>query len=200
MNKYVYIILGVLILIGVSLYIGNSMGKKEQKNAQIKKEIKYIQVDNKLTENKIDSLNSVIKSLEKKDLKLKKQESTVKEKAEKITIDKPVNKECDDLYNKATTKIGLLNTVISTKDSIENNLRTTIDEKDNVINLKDRIISNKDEEIRLTKELGKPRNKKIVIGLQLGTGGAVSKNNNNLTFQYVPVYVGVGITYKLFEF
>ena len=163
MNKYVYIIIGISILIGVSLYIGNSMGKKEQRNTQIKKEIEYIQVENKESENKIDSLNSVIKKLNSKDLKLKKQETIVIKKADKI---------------------GLLNTVISIKDSIETNLNKTIGEKDNIINLKNDIISNKDEEIRLTKQLSKPRTKKIVVGLQLGTGGALTKRDNNLNIQF----------------
>ena len=110
------------------------------------------------------------------------------------------NKDCEDLYYKASDKIESLNKTITIKDSIENNLRNTIVNKDNVISLKDDIIKNKDSEIELVKSLGKKRDKKYSVSIQLGTGAAVTKNINSINAQFVPIYVGIGISRNIFSF
>jgi hypothetical protein len=198
-QTYVYIIIGILIIIGVSIYIGKSIGNKEQKDIQIKKEIEYIQVDNKQAEKKIDSLQSIVKDLNKKDKSLKTKEVKIREKANEIVLEKPKNEECNEIYEKANAKIEAQNKALVIKDTIEHNLRNIITEKDYIIDTKDRIIANKDKEIELTKELQKPRNKKYSIGIQVGYGGGVTVENNKITFKAVP-YVGIGISRTIFSF
>ena len=200
MKKYIYIIIGIILLIGIAYYIGNSIGKKNQDDIRVKKEIQIVQIDTKKNEKKVDSLNKIISKLEKKDQGFKKQEIKIQDKIKTIFIEKPENKDCEGLYNKASEKIDLLEKVITVKDSVEYNLRNTIEEQDKIISLKDNIIKNKDKEIELNKSLNKKRDKKYSISLHLGTGGAITKNNNNLNIQYVPVYVGVGISRHIFSF
>ena len=193
-------IVGILLLIGLAVYIGKSIGSKEARDKETKTKIEYIHVENKQSIKKIDSLNKVISGLSKKDVILKKEEAKIKEKADEIILIKPENKDCEDLYNTATKKIDLLNQVIVVKDSVESNLRNQIVEKDNVIALKDIIINNKDKEISLIKTLSKPRDKKYSISIHIGTGAAITKNNNNINAQFVPVYIGVGISRNLLSF
>lgn len=199
-KKYIYMIVGILLLIGLAVYIGKSIGSKEARDKETKTKIEYIHVENKQSIKKIDSLNKVISGLSKKDVILKKEEAKIKEKADEIILIKPENKDCEDLYNTATKKIDLLNQVIVVKDSVESNLRNQIVEKDNVIALKDIIINNKDKEISLIKTLSKPRDKKYSISIHIGTGAAITKNNNNINAQFVPVYIGVGISRNLLSF
>lgn len=200
MKKYLYIIVGVIIIIALSYYIGNSVGRKNKEDQQVKKEIKIIQVENKDNIRKIDSLNNKIKQLDKKDNSLKEKEIEIREKIKTIVIEKPENKDCEDLYYKASDKIESLNKTITIKDSIENNLRNTIVNKDKVISLKDDIIKNKDSEIELVKSLGKKRDKKYSVSIQLGTGATVTKNINSINAQFVPIYVGIGISRNIFSF
>lgn len=200
MKKYIYIAIGVIVAVLLSLYIGKSIGEKNQKNKQIKTQIKVIHKDNKEAQKKIDSLNLLVKDLSKKDVIYKNREVVIREKAKNIVIEKPANKECEDLYNKATEKIGYLEETINIKDSIETNLRTQLKLKDNIIFEKDRQLSNKDREIELLKDLGKPRDKKYSISIHVGTGGAVTKNNNSINVQFVPVYVGVGLSRNIISF
>ena len=199
-KKYIYIGIAVIVAILISLYIGKSIGQKDQKDIQIHKQIEYIHVDNQQSVKKIDSLNLVINSLKKKDVVLKKDEAKKKDKADQIIITKPDNPECNELYTNATNKISLLEEIIVIKDSVESNLRVQLVEKDKIISLKDRVLANKDTEIGLLKELGKKRDKKYSISIQVGTGGAITKNSNAINVQYVPVYVGIGISRNILSF
>ena len=200
MRKYIYIVIGILLLIGVTLYIGKKIGEKETRDKDTKTKIEYVQVENKQSIKKIDSLNKLIQGLSKKEIILKKEEVKIKEKAQDIILVKPENKDCEDLYNKSTEKIGLLNQVIIIKDSVESNLKNQIQEQKNVISLKDNIIKNKDIEISLIKTLAKPRDKKYSISIHIGTGAAITKSNNSINAQFVPVYVGIGISRNLISF
>lgn len=85
MKKYLYIIVGVIIIIALSYYIGNSVGRKNKEDQQVKKEIKIIQVENKDNIRKIDSLNNKIKQLDKKDNSLKEKEIEIREKIKTIS-------------------------------------------------------------------------------------------------------------------
>lgn len=199
-NKYIYIGIAFVLAILIALYIGKSNGQKDQKDDQIRTEIKVIHVENKEAIKKVDSLNKVIAKFGKKDVQYKTEYITIKEKADKIYIEKPLNKECDDLYNKATTKINYLEKAIVVKDSIEVNLRKTIALKDNIIFQKDNIIANKDKEIVLIKELNKPRVKKWAVSLQVGTGFGIETLDRNIQVKQIPVYAGVGISRDIFRF
>ena len=199
-NKYIYIGIAFVLAILIALYIGKSNGQKDQKDDQIRTEIKVIHVENKEAIEKVDSLNKVIAKFGKKDVQYKTEYITIKEKADKIYIEKPLNKECDDLYNKATTKINYLEKSIVVKDSIEVNLRKTIALKDNIIFQKDNIIANKDKEIVLIKELNKPRVKKWAVSLQVGTGFGIETLDRNIQVKQIPVYAGVGISRDIFRF
>lgn len=198
-NKYVYLIIGVIILILVSLYIGRSIGNKDQKDVQTKQQIKVIQVENKETIKKIDSLGNVIKSLAKNTQVIKEKETIIREKAKDIKIEKPVNPECDDLYHKSTEKITLLEESLSLSDTIQYNLTGIIDNQNSIIANKDKIIANKDLEIQLTKELNKPRNKKFTVGLGIGYGYGVTSENNKVILKNMP-YIGVTISRTIFSF
>ena len=196
----IWISVVILILLGLSYYLGNSVGKKIQKDHEIKTKIEYIKEDNINAEKKIDSLNKVIVTLNKKDSNLKEKEIEYREVIKHIVIPKPTNPDCDEVYASANKKIDYLNETITTKDSIESNLRVIIYEKDGLIVQKDRIIDNKNKEIELVKELNKPRKKRFVVGLNVSTGYGITSSQNNINLQYVPVQVGIGITYKIFEF
>lgn len=199
-NRYIYIGIAFVLAILIALYIGKSNGQKDQKDDQIRTEIKVIHVENKEAVKKVDSLNKVIAKFGKKDVQYKTEYITIKEKADKIYIEKPLNKECDDLYDKATTKINYLEKAIVVKDSIEVNLRNTIALKDNIIFQKDNIIANKDKEIVLIKELNKPRVKKWAVSLQVGTGFGIETLDRNIQVKQIPVYAGVGISRDIFRF
>lgn len=199
-NRYIYIGIAFILAILIALYIGKSNGQKDQKDDQIRTEIKVIHVENKEAVKKVDSLNKVIAKFGKKDVQYKTEYITIKEKADKIYIEKPLNKECDDLYDKATTKINYLEKAIVVKDSIEVNLRNTIALKDNIIFQKDNIIANKDKEIVLIKELNKPRVKKWAVSLQVGTGFGIETLDRNIQVKQIPVYAGVGISRDIFRF
>ena len=80
MKKYLYIIIGVIIIIALAYYIGNSVGRKNKQDQQVKKEIQIIQVENKDNIRKIDSLNNKIKQLNKKDNSFKEKEIEKKKK------------------------------------------------------------------------------------------------------------------------
>jgi hypothetical protein len=200
MKNYIYFAIGFIIVVLVSLYIGRSIGEKGQKDAQIKDRIKVIHVENKETIKKIDSLGNVIKSLAENTKVIKEKETIIREKANDIKIEKPANTtECDDLYNKSTEKIGLLEDVISKKDTIESNLNLVIDNQNNIITNKDKIISNKDLELSLTKDLAKSRNKKFTVGIQIGYGFGITSENNKVILKTVP-YVGIGVSKTIFSF
>lgn len=200
MNKYVYIGIGIIVIILISLYIGKSIGEKDQKDIQTKDRIEYIQVDNKETIKKIDSLTKVVGSIKNETQIIREKETIIREKADDIVIAKPENTDlCDELYDNATKKISLLNETIVLKDSIEKNLNRVIYNQESIISNKDRIISNKDEEIRLNKQLSKPRNKKFSIGIQVGYGATVTTLNNTATFKTAP-YIGIGISKALVSF
>ena len=200
MGKYIYIAIEIILLIGITLYIGKKIGGKESRDKDTKTKIEYVQVENKQSIKKIDSLNKLITNLSKKEIILKKEEVKIKEKAQDIILIKPENKDCEDLYNKAIEKIDLLNQVIVVKDSVELNLKNQIQEQKNIISLKDNVIKNKDIEISLIKNLAKPRDKKYSISIHVGTGAAITKNNNSINAQFVPVYVGIGISRNLISF
>ena len=133
-KKNIYIGIGFILVILLSLYIGKSIGNKDQKDQQIKTEIKTIEVENKNTLKKVDSLQKLVKNIKEKDTEFKKVETLIKKKASEIIIPKSPNKDCDEVYNKATEKIVLLEEVITVKDSIESNLRKEINIKDIIIN------------------------------------------------------------------
>ena len=200
MGKYIYIAIGIILLIGITLYIGKKIGEKESRDKDTKTKIEYVQVENKQSIKKIDSLNKLITNLSKKEIILKKEEVKIKEKAQDIILIKPENKDCEDLYNKAIEKIDLLNQVIVVKDSVELNLKNQIQEQKNIISLKDNVIKNKDIEISLIKKLTKTKDKKYSINIHVGTGAAITKNNNSINAQFVPVYVGIGISRNLISF
>lgn len=199
-KKYIYITVGIIAIILLSLYIGNSIGVKKQSDSEVKTKIEVIHVGNEKNAKEVDSLNKLITKLQTKDLGLKKEEIKLKEKAKEIVIEKPINPECLDLYESAVEKIAILDKVITVKDTIESNLRSQIIQKDNVISLKDQIIENKDSEISLIKQLNKRRDKKFSISIHVGTGVGISKNGPDVNVRMVPVYVGVGISRHLFSF
>jgi hypothetical protein len=199
-KKYIYIAIGLILVILVSLYIGKSIGQKDQKDIQTKERIKVIQVENKETIKKIDSLNSVIKTLGNKTQKVIEKQIVTREKAKDIIIEKPVNTtECDDLYNKSTEKISLLEESLAIGDTIQKNLNLIIDNQNGIINNKDKIIANKDLELKLTKDLQKPRIKKYSISVQVGYGATVTTQNNTVTFKTAP-YIGIGVSRAIFSF
>lgn len=199
-NKYIYITIGIIVLILTSLYIGRSIGQKNQKDIQTKEYIKVIQVENKETIKRIDSLNTVVKDLANKNDKVVEKQIVIREKAKDIIIEKPTNtSECDDLYNKSVEKISLLEESLAVGDTIQKNLNLIIDNKDDIISNKDKIIANKDLELKLNKELQKPRVKKYSISLQLGYGGTVINQNNKVVFKTAP-YLGIGVSKAIFSF
>lgn len=200
MKKYLYI-LGILIVtIIISFYIGNSVGKKTQEDKEITGKIKIIHSKDKKAYAKIDSLYDVIKNINSKNIPLKKEENLLRKKAKDYKIPIVDNKYCDTVYSSYNNKISLLEKALNTKDTIENNLNKVIISKDSIIVYKDNIIKNKTEEIKLIKELNKPRSKKLSLSLQLGTGGQINIDKKNINVQRVPVYVGIGVSYKIFEF
>ena len=200
MKKYLYI-LGILIVtIIISFYIGNSIGKKTKKDKEITGKIKIIHSKDKKAYAKIDSLYDVIENINSKNIPLKKEENSLRKKAKDYKIPIVDNKDCDTVYSSYNNKISLLEKALNTKDTIENNLNKVIISKDSIIVYKDNIIKNKTEEIKLIKELNKPRSKKLSLSLQLGTGGQINIDKKNINVQRVPVYVGVGVSYKIFEF
>ena len=200
MKKYVYIIISVIIIVLITFYIGRSTGIKNKSDSIAKTTIKVIHKDTKKLDNKIDSLYNVIETLNKKNNSLKSREVVYRNKSSEYKIPIPNNKECDTLYKICNDKIFLLEQTIAVKDSIENNLNNSILTLDNVIINKNKIIENKDEEIRLVKSINTQRSKKLSISLQVGTGGQIIADKKNININRVPLYVGVGVSYKIFEF
>ena len=200
MKKYVYIIISVIIIVLITFYIGRSTGIKNKSDSVAKTTIKVIHKDTKKLDNKIDSLYNVIETLNKKNNSLKSREVVYRNKSSEYKIPIPNNKECDTLYKICNDKIFLLEQTIAVKDSIENNLNNSILTLDNVIINKNKIIENKDEEIRLVKSINNQRSKKLSISLQVGTGGQIIADKKNININRVPLYVGVGVSYKIFEF
>ena len=200
MKKYVYIIISVIIIVFITFYIGRSTGIKNKSDSTAKTTIKVIHKDTKKLDNKIDSLYNVIETLNKKNSSLKSREVVYRNKSSEYKIPIQNNKECDTLYKICNDKIFLLEQTIAVKDSIENNLNNSILTLDNVIINKNKIIENKDEEIRLVKSINNQRSKKLSISLQVGTGGQITTDKKNININRVPLYVGVGVSYKIFEF
>ena len=200
MKKYVYIIISVIIIVLITFYIGRSTGIKNKSDSVAKTTIKVIHKDTKKLDNKIDSLYNVIETLNKKNNSLKSREVVYRNKSSEYKIPIPNNKECDTLYKICNDKIFLLEETIAVKDSIENNLNNSILTLDNIIINKNKIIKNKDEEIGLLKSINNPRSKKLSISLQVGTGGQIISDKKNININRVPLYVGVGVSYKIFEF
>lgn len=200
MKKYVYIIISVIIIVLIAFYIGRSTGIKNKSDSIAKTTIKVIHKDTKKLDNKIDSLYNVIETLNKKNNSLKSREVVYRNKSSEYKIPIPNNKECDTLYKICNDKIFLLEETIAVKDSIENNLNNSILTLDNIIINKNKIIKNKDEEIGLLKSINNPRSKKLSISLQVGTGGQIISDKKNININRVPLYVGVGVSYKIFEF
>ena len=200
MKKYVYIIISVIIIVLITFYIGRSTGIKNKSDSIAKTTIKVIHKDTKKLDNKIDSLYNVIETLNKKNSSLKSREVVYRNKSSEYKIPIQNNKECDTLYKICNDKIFLLEQTIAVKDSIENNLNNSILTLDNVIINKNKIIENKDEEIRLVKSINNQRSKKLSISLQVGTGGQIIADKKNININRVPLYMGVGISYKIFEF
>lgn len=200
MKKYVYIIISVIIIVLITFYIGRSTGIKNKSDSIAKTTIKVIHKDTKKLDNKIDSLYNVIETLNKKNNSLKSREVVYRNKSSEYKIPIPNNKECDTLYKICNDKIFLLEETIAVKDSIENNLNNSILTLDNIIINKNKIIKNKDEEIGLLKSINNPRSKKLSISLQVGTGGQIIADKKNININRVPLYIGVGVSYKIFEF
>ena len=200
MKKYIYIIISIIIIVLITFYIGRSTGIKNKSDSTAKTTIKVIHKDTKKLDNKIDSLYNVIETLNKKNNSLKSKEVVYRNKNSEYKIPIPNNKECDTLYKICNNKIFLLEQTIAVKDSIENNLNNSILTLDNIIINKNKIIKNKDEEIGLLKSINNPRSKKLSISLQVGTGGQIISDKKNININRVPLYVGVGISYKIFEF
>ena len=200
MKKYIYIIISIIIIVLITFYIGRSTGIKNKSDSIAKTTIKVIHKDTKKLDNKIDSLYNVIETLNKKNNSLKSREVVYRNKSSEYKIPIPNNKECDTLYKICNDKIFLLEQTIAVKDSIENNLNNSILTLDNVIINKNKIIENKDEEIRLVKSINNQRSKKLSISLQVGTGGQIITDKKNININRVPLYMGVGISYKIFEF
>ena len=200
MKKYVYIIISVIIIVLITFYIGRSTGIKNKSDSIAKTTIKVIHKDTKKLDNKIDSLYNVIETLNKKNNSLKSREVVYRNKSSEYKIPIPNNKECDTLYKICNDKIFLLEQTIAVKDSIENNLNNSILTLDNVIINKNKIIENKDNEIKLVKSINNQRSKKLSISLQVGTGGQIIADKKNININRVPLYVGVGVSYKIFEF
>ena len=144
------IIIGiVIIIIMVVIYLaGRNNGIKIEQNKNIDKEVKTLVVKEKITQKQIDSLNNMLlKNVKEKTVFVEKEAKVIKE-IEKITIEKPKDTVCNDLYEKASKKISLLNTQISIKDSVEKisnniigNQSIMLSKKDSIINCVYRTIS-----------------------------------------------------------
>ena len=200
MKKYIYIIISIIIIVLITFYIGRSTGIKNKSDSTAKTTIKVIHKDTKKLDNKIDSLYNVIETLNKKNNSLKSKEVVYRNKNSEYKIPTPNSKECDTLYKICNNKIFLLEQTIAVKDSIESNLNNSILTLDSIIINKNRIIENKDNEIKLVKSINNQRSKKLSISLQVGTGGQITTDKKNININRVPLYMGVGISYKIFEF
>ena len=200
MKKYIYIIISIIIIVLITFYIGRSTGIKNKSDSTAKTTIKVIHKDTKKLDNKIDSLYNVIETLNKKNNSLKSKEVVYRNKNSEYKIPAPNSKECDTLYKICNNKIFLLEQTIAVKDSIESNLNNSILTLDSIIINKNRIIENKDNEIKLVKSINNQRSKKLSISLQVGTGGQITTDKKNININRVPLYVGVGVSYKIFEF
>lgn len=189
------IILGITILAAITIFlIGRRIGEKSQDNKNIVREIEKTEVKIGLTNKQIDSIYKELDKNQKVKIQYVEKEIGVIKQIEKVVIEKPKDTVCNDLYNKATLKINLLNDRITIKDSIEKNSNKIIKNQYSIINKKDSIISFKDTQLNLYKNK-KTTPKRIGVGIQVGYGVSVSKNK----FETAP-YVGVGLSYNVFNF
>ena len=188
----VCIILGVA-MIGVYLF-GRYNGIKTEQNNNIDKEIKPLVIKEKITQKQIDSIYSIVNKDQNVKNDFKDKEIEIIKQIEYITLTKPKDTACNQLYDDATKKISLLNNRIDIKDSIENISNLIIDNQYSIISRKDSLISYKDKQIQLIKNK-KPIPKKIGIGLHVGYGMSVTESRVELR-----PYVGIGVSYNVFTF
>lgn len=193
-TKNIIIISVILLLLTSVFIIGRYIGKKSEENKQSRKEIEKVEVKIGLTEKQVDSIyKNLLKNQEIKKVFIEKEAQIVRE-IQKIVIEKPKDTVCNDLYNKATSKINLLNNQISIKDTIEKKSNDIINNQYNIISKKDSIISYKNAQIDLYKNM-KPPPKKIGVGIQVGYGLSVTENK----LETRP-YIGLGVSYNIFNF
>ena len=190
------IIIGiVIIIIMIVIYLaGRNNGIKIEQNKNIDKEVKTLVVKEKITQKQIDSLNNILlKNVKEKTVFVEKEAKVIKE-IEKITIEKPKDTVCNDLYEKASKKISLLNTQISIKDSVEKRSNNIIGNQSIMLSKKDSIINFKTKQINLIQQK-KTVSKKFGIGVNVGYGISVSKDKVE-----AKPYVGIGVSYNFINF
>lgn len=193
-KKALIITMIILAFLTVIFFIGKYVGKKSQESKTDDNKIEKVEVKIGLTNKQIDS---IYKELEKnQDVKIKyvEKELGVIKQIEKIVIEKPKDTACNDLYNKATLKINLLNDRIVIKDSIEKRSNKIINSQYSIISKKDSVITYKDTQIELYKNK-KATPKRIGVGIQVGYGVSVSESKVETR-----PYVGVGVSYNIFNF
>lgn len=190
------IIIGIVIIIVmfVIYFTGKNNGIKIEQNKNINKEVKTLVVKEKITQKQIDSLNNVLsKNFKEKTIFIKKEAEVIRE-IKKITIEKPKDTICNDLYEKASNKISLLNTQISIKDSIEKRSNNIIKNQSLKLSKKDSIIDFKNKQINLIQQKN-PVSKKFGIGINVGYGFSVNKDKVE-----AKPYVGIGVNYNFINF
>lgn len=175
-------------------FIGRYVGIKIADTKNSEKIIEKEEVKIKLTEKQIDSIYKELYKNQKVKIEYVNREVGIIKEIEKIVIEKPKDTVCNELYKKATAKINLLNDRIIIKDSISKKSDNIIKNQNNIIFLKDSIISYKDIQINTYKSM-KHRSKKIGVGIQVGYGISVSENKVATS-----PYVGIGVSYNLFNF
>lgn len=196
-KNYIFYIIGAVVIIGMLLFVyfsGRSNGVNSEKNKVIDTEVKTLVVNAKITQKQIDSIQSLQPKLQKDKEDFKQQETIVKKEIVKVYLEKPKDTVCNDLYNKANIKIGLLNNQISLKDNIEDRSNKIINNQSSVINKQESLIKNKDEQIELIKNK-KTTTKRFGLGLNIGYGISVGKD----VVEARP-YVGVGLSYNFANF
>lgn len=182
------IIIGGVIILALLFvfYFGYQRGVINQDNKETKTKIEYIEKEIELTQDKIDSIKSTVKKdteivIKWKD-KIKVVEKDYKE------IEPPTDTICNKVYKDYLQSNNNLKTQISLRDSVIKTQDTIIKKQELQLNLKDDIISKKDLQIDLLNQNKKVKQKRIGLGLQLGT-----TINSNMEFK---PYVGGGISYN----
>jgi len=177
MNKYRYLIFGIVILlltIGLVWFWGGNQDLKKD-NRQLNKEYKQL-------ERSKDSVDKVLVQLRKDNLKLKQQDSSIQEiieivKVENTKITRELNKSKIELkkYRETvpmTLGDSLCDDVILSYDSL-----VTVQKIE--IGLKDSLISNKDSQItNLDKQVANEQLKQIMLNGQLGIKDDIISNKD----------------------
>lgn len=193
-HKTLIAIFAVIIIIILVFILGRQVGLKIADNTKTEKEVDKIEVKVGLTTKQIDSIYKELSKNQEMKVKYIEKELGVIKQIEKVVIEKPKDSVCNDLYDKATLKINLLNKRIAVKDTIEKESNNIIKNQYSIIDKKDSIIYYKNTQLELYKNR-KPNPKRIGLGIQVGYG--LSLLNSKVETR---PYVGVGVSYNVFNF